>query len=280
MDLTVKIEPDLPPVVEEAVSFETGASKDDMGQWGVYEHHGDEFDTQSRGALPHFFEDLLLGEPMPLVFATKSIKDVDTLVAIALFLHRDLAIHPAMPGFVYTVDFIHRLGLPALAHVDEDVGRFVSFLRSQFPEKGLSKRETGDRLKQAILLIREYVMQGNLPHLGKPPEKPRVLNVGTNGFVVAQTTGNLFDGWVELYREGFLRGLLVNTGDGDRKHVMAARKSPCVPFDLMMGAHLLNQMESAMGELPEWSSDGSWLSGPSEGTLILVADILKVLTRV
>lgn len=281
IELTVKVEKNLPAVVPDAVSFETGASLEEisLASTPVYEHHGVEFDTMDRGALTRFFEDLVMGRELPLVFATKAIQDVDTLVAIALFLHRDLAIHPAVPGFVYTVDWIHRGGLPALAHVDEDLGRFVSFLRAYFPDK-LGKQEFVDRLKQAIEWLRDYIFNGNIPHMGKAPARARVVDIGTNGFVVAQTRGSLFDGWVDLYRQGHLRGILVNTGKADRRHVLAARKSQHVPFDLTMAAHFLNQMETAMGELPTWESDGLWLKGPEDGTLILVVDILKVLTRV
>lgn len=282
IELTVKIEPTLPHVVEGAVSFETGATRQEIedAETPVYEHHGEEFSTADTGALPRFFEDLISGRAVPLVFATPSIQDVDTLVAIAAFLHRDLAVHPAMPGFVYTVDFVHRGGLPALAHVDEDFARFVSFLRSDFPEKGLSKRELGERLKRAVNWIRDWIFNGNLPHLGVAPAKTRLIDRGTNGFVVAQTTGSLFDGWVDLYRQGFLRGLLINTGSEDRRHVLIARKSHYVNFDLVVAAHILNEMESAMGELPEWETDGLWLKSPEEGTLILVRDMLEVLTRV
>jgi len=279
LELTVKIEANLPAVVPDAVSFETGATREEIAsaETPVYEHHGKQFSTLDPGALPYFFEDLIMGRAFPLTFATRAVHDVDTLVAIALFLHRDLATHPAMPGFVYVVDFVHRGGLPALAHIEQDLARFLCFLRASFPEKGTVPQ---DKLTAGITWVREYIANGQIPHLGAPPEGVRVVDIGSNGFVVAQTSGSLFDGWVDLYRQGFLRGVLINTGEGDRRFVLGARKSVYVGFDLVMAAHLLNQMEVAMGELPEWESDGLWLKAPPQGTLILMKHLLEVLTRV
>ena len=280
--LEVRIEPDLPQVVPDAVSFETGATRAQASNPDlfVYEHHGEGFNQADPGALTCFFEDLILGRPFPFVFATKSIQDVDTLVAMSLFLHRDLAIHPAMPGLVATVDFVHRRGLVALSHVEPDLARFLCFLRAYFPEKGLSKRQLGDRLATAVTWIREFVHEDRLPHMGAPPTPVRVIDHGTNGFVVAETTGSLIDGWVELFRQGFLRGVLIGPDVHGRRTALAARKSPYVQLDLVTAARLLNQMEGAMGELPEWESDGFFLKSPPEGTLILVSHLLDVLVRV
>jgi hypothetical protein len=283
MDLKVRIEKGLPPIVPGAISFETGASRANLDVPDVvaYEHHGKDFTIFDRGALPAFYEDLLLGRAMPVVFATPSIQDIDTLLAIALFLHRDLATHPATTSFVYTVDFVHRHGLPALAHIDADLARFLSALRTHFPDKGLSQRETSARLTQAIGWLREHIHEGQLPVLGAPPRaEVRILDHGTTGFVVAETTESLWDGWVELFRAGFLRGILIDS-TSERKRVLIARKSPFLPFDLALAARILNQMETAMGELPDWvvRLDGLWLEGPSDGTLILLQDILNVLVR-
>lgn len=283
MELNVKIDKALSGLVSDAVSFETGLTKELLLDPSMvsYEHHGDGFSPDDKGALPCFFEDLLLGRPMPATFATRSVQDVDTLVAIALFLHRDLAINANTPGFVYLVDFVHRRGLPALAHIDEPLARFLSAVRTHFPDKGLSQRELSQRVPAAVDWIREYIHHGTIPVLGQAPNADvRLLDQGTRGFAVAETAGSLWDGWVKLYRLGFLRGVLVSN-DGERKRVLAARKSHHVQFNLDAAARLLNQMEIAMGELPEWhaSSDRLWLESPA-GTLILLKDILAVLTRV
>lgn len=285
MELNVRIEKALPVIVPDAISFETGAKLSDLAVSGVfaYEHHGEEFTPNDKGALTQFFEDLILGRSLPLTLATRSVQDIDTLVAIALFLHRDLATHPAMPEFIYTVDFVHRLGLPALAHIAEDKARFFSALRDYFPEKGLSQRELSARVTTAVGWVREYIHQGALPVLGPVPRSEvRVLNQGTNGFVVAVTKESLWDGWVELYRQGFLRGVLVEYQPGDRQRCLIAKKSHFVTFDLMAAARVLNQLETAMGEPAEWTvtKDGLWLQGPAEGTLLLLRQTLEILTRV
>lgn len=283
MELNVRIEKALSGAVENAVCFETGLTKEQLQDPEIvgYEHHGAEYTSADKGALPCFFEDLLLGRPMPTTFATRSVQDVDTLLAMALFLHRDLAINPATPGFVYAVDFAHRRGLPALAHLDEPVARFVSALRGHFPEKGLSQRELSERVMAAIGWLREYLQEGSIPVLGTTPSSDvHILDQGTRGFAVGETSGSLWDGWVEVYRLGFLRGVLISASEG-RNRVLAAKKSAYVQFDLEAAARLFNQMEVAMGELPEWrvSPDRLWLEQP-EGTLILLKDILAVLTRV
>lgn len=284
MELNVRIDKTLPVIVPGAVSFETGATRQDLeGIEFVYEHHGGGFSTSDKGALTQFFEDLILGCPFPLTLATHSVKDVDTLLAISLFLHRDLATHPTMPELVYTVDFVHRLGLPALAHIAEDKARFFSALRDYFPEKGLSQRELSARVTTAVGWVREYVHQGTLPVLGPVAQtEVRILNQGTDGFVVAVTKGSLWDGWVELYRLGFLRGILVEYVAGDRQRVLVTKKSHFVRFDLGSAARVLNQIETATGEPPEWTvtKDGLWMQGPATGTLLLLRQILEILTRV
>jgi hypothetical protein len=283
VELNVKIETALSGLVSDAVSFETGLTRDQLEDPTVvaYEHHGDSFSTDDKGALPCFFEDLLLGRAMPATFATRRVQDIDTLMAIALFLHRDLAINANTPSFVYLVDFVHRRGLPALAHIDVPLARFLSAVRTHFPDKGLSQRELSQRVPAAIGWIREYIHNGIVPVLGQPANGTiRILDQGTRGFAVAETSGSLWDGWVELYRLGFLRGVLV-ASDGERKRALVARKSHHVQFNLETAARLLNQMELAMGEPAEWraSSDRLWLESPA-GTLILLKDILAVLTRV
>jgi hypothetical protein len=286
MDLNVRIEKGLPVIVPGAVSFETGASKAQLEDPSliIYEHHGPEFSASNKGALPSFYEDLILGRSLPLTLATPQIQDIDTLLAIALFLHRDLAIHPNTASVVHLVDFVHRLGIPALAHLDDSLARFFSALRTYFPDTGLSQRELSDRIKNAVEWFRDYIYNGTLAFIGtSSPTNLRVIDHGTTGFVVAEATGSLIDGWVELYRLGYLRGILVKQKSSeDRKHILIARKSHYLPFDLNKAYQLLNQMETAMGELPNWkiSPDGLWLESPENGTLLLVQDIIEILIRI
>lgn len=280
LEFRVIIEPKLEPVLENTLTFETGASREQVADPALYayEHHGVEFGQTDPGALTSFFEDLILGRPMPLTFATRSVKDIDTLFAIALFLHRDLAIAPAMPGLIAQVDLVHRRGLPVLGHVGPDLAAFFRLLRAYIPA-GLSKSDMGERLATAVGWIRDCVLHGSFPTPGKPFAAARVLDVGSDGFVVAETAGDMLEAWVTLFSRGHLRGLLVSER-GARRRVLIARKSHFCAFDIGLAARLLNEMESAMGEKPEWRVEGDWLWGPRAGTTIFVPHLVEVLVRV
>lgn len=285
MELNVRIDKTLPVIVPDAISFETGATREQLRDPALfaYDHHSAEFSPADKGALTCFFEDMILGRPLPLTLATRSVQDIDTLAAIALFLHRDLATHPATPEFIYTVDFAHRLGLQALSHIAQDKAQFYCALRDYFPEKGLSQRELSARVTTAVGWVREYIHQGVMPVLGPAPRSEvRVVDQGTNGFVVAITKDCLWDGWVDLYRMGFLRGVLAEYAPEDRQRILIAKKSRFVQFDLETAARALNQLEAAMGEPAEWivTRDGLWLQGPAAGTLLLLRQTLEILTRV
>lgn len=282
MDLNVRIDRSLPPVTESAINFETGLTRSQLVDPAIvgYEHHGVEFTHSDRGSLPSFYEDLLLGRPLPPTFATNGVRDVDTLVAIALFLHRDLALQPAMPGFVNAVDFVHRLGAAGVAHIDEPTALFIDGARNIIPEAG-SPRDIGDLVPVAVRWIREYVADGSSPFRNmRQHAGARILDQGTEGFVFASTEGGLSEGWLELFRAGFLRGILIKSR-GDRNAVSITRKSKHVRFDLNSGCRILNHIERAMGEPESWelSDDGLWLTHAS-GTLILPSDMLEVLVRV
>jgi hypothetical protein len=124
------------------------------------------------------------------------------------------------------------------------------------------------------------MLNGRLPHLGKPWPDVSVVDRGTNGFVLAETPGALVEGWVELYRQGFLRGVLVGPRDEEsRRKVLISRKSAFLSFDFTKASAILNEMERAMGELPGWRTEGQlWLWGPEDGTLILLEHLVKVLS--
>lgn len=281
LSFQVLIDPHLPPVVEGAVSFETGASRAQASdpKLFVYEHHGEGFRPEDRGALTSFFEDLILGTPFPLVFATHRIGGLDTILAASLFLHRDLAIHPGMPGLVAAADLVHRRGHPYLGHVEPDLARFFQGLEGYFTGN-FSKKELGERLTSAVQWVREYVIEGRLPDLGPRPQPVRVLEVGTNGFVLALAERPSVEAWVGLYRQGFLRGILIGPEDGDFRQVVASRKSERVEFDLGRALVHLNELETLSGGASEWRLDGLYLFGPPVGTTILVSHLLEVLLRV
>lgn len=281
LEFRAHIDPALKGPVEGAVAFETGATIADLSNPAklVYEHHGPEFGPLAPGALTRFYEDLILGRPMPLDFAVRVVSDIDTVMAAALFLKRDLAILPSAPGTVAAIDLVHRHGLTCLGHLESGLGRFLGLLRAYMPNR-MGKKEQAEKLVRMVEWIHAYMTTGEMPHLGLNWPEVRVLDRGTGGFVLAETQGDLLAGWVQLYRQGFLRGLLVSPAGQGRNKAAASKKSDYVALDLNKAAYLLNGLEQAMGELPEWKVEGLWLRGPSEGTLILVSHLLDVLVRV
>jgi len=228
-------------------------------------------------ALPRFFVDLIQGRPYPLTVVTRSIHTVGRLVSVALFLHRDLAIHPAMPGLVAAASLTDELGLAGLAHLDRDLARFFQLLGSYLPPN-LGKKAQQERLGTAVVWIRQYVLEGSLPALPVEAPPPEILDTGTNGFVLAEGRPSE-DSWVELYRQGFLRGVVFGPSRKDgRRAALAARKSLFLPFDLRKAAEVLNEAETAMGEPSGWLVGPLWLK--SGGTLLEPEDVMKVLVRV
>jgi hypothetical protein len=281
VDLKVLIEPTLPAIVPFAIAFETGASleeiKPDPDRF-VYEHHGAEFSPECPGALTRFYEDVSLGRTLPVTFASHAIH-VDTVVALALFLNRDLVLVPAMVGFVAQVDLVHRRPV-MLAHLDPHMVCFLRMLRTFFSPLKLSRTEMVSRIETAVGWICGYIKEGNLPALGKGLPEVKLLDKGTGGFVVAETDGDFTEAWVVLFSQGFVRGLLVNPEKNGRRQVQAARKSVYINLNLELAAKLLNDVESAMGEPTEWSATGNWLTSPPKGTLLTVPHMLEVFLRV
>ncbi len=231
--------------------------------------------------LRGFYEDLIMGRPFPLVFATRGIRDIQTVVAISLFLHRELAINPATPNLVVAAELVDKYENAGLAHIDYDLGRFFRFVKRFLPP-GLSKKELESRLVSAVAWMREYVLEGRLPAMPGEPPSPRIIDRGTNGFVVAEAPAKsrLDEVWVELFRQGFLRGVVFGATSGDRRQVLIARKSGFLTFDLARAAEIFNEAERAMGELPGWEATELWLVGPEDGTLLLPSMLLDVLVRV
>ncbi len=278
---TVEINADHPAVVPDAVSFETGGSRKqaaDPELW-LYEHHGEDFGWADPGALTSFFEDLIHGRSMPEKFASKAIRDIDTLVAIALHQNPALAVCPNSLKLVTAADLVHRRGAVGMAHVDPEMMQFFRFIRGLFP-KGLAKRDFDTRIAQVVGHIHEFLGNDQLPQMGREPDPPTILDRGTHHFVVAETHGSLGEAWVHLFRNGFLRGVVFSEERVGRRQVLGGKKGPHVPLQLETAVQLLNEVERAMGELPEWRCDALWLYGPPDGTSMLVSHLLEVLIRV
>lgn len=249
--------------------------------FGAFEAADSEALVYPKEGARAFFDDLILGRPMPLTLITSGLDKMGLLVAIAVFLSRDLAIHPATPNLFMAADFVDRYQLAGLAHIDRDMGRFFIFLAA-YLEDGQGRKELESRLATAVTLVRDYILEGNLPALPPEPPVPRILDRGTDGFVVAETPSwtDMELGWLELYRQGFLRGVLFGTRRQDRQAVLVARKSLFLSLNLQKAAEIFNEAERAMGEEPAWEASELWLRGPEEGTFLRVTSILDVLLRV
>jgi hypothetical protein len=165
-----------------------------------------------------------------------------------------------------------------LSHLDPTISGFLRSFNRFFPEK-LSKLERGERIATAVQWIREYLVDGRIPSLGGQLPDVRVIDIGTNGFVLAETLNPSVEAWEVLYRRGFLRGLLIGPEVDGSRPVLASRKNvrawstlpQCIPF--------LNDLDSISGGDPEWRQEGDNLRSPSVGTKILVSHLLEVFLR-
>ena len=274
-DLQIFVEAKAPPVLDGALTFETGATLAQTTSptlW-AYEHHGESFGQVNPGALTCLYEDLALGRPTPSAFVTRRINDIDTIVAAALFLYRDLLTLPGTTGLVAQTDLVHRRGLAMTGHVDPDLALFFRLLRGYFPD-GLGRAAQNERLCTAVGWVREYLTTGKLPALGARFPCPTVLDTGPGGFVVAEARGSMPEAFFELYRRGFQRGVLFGGRNETRLPTLVARKSLFVPLDLARAMHRLNEAEVVAGGRAAWLCDGDWLWSPPEGSLLLAVDIV------
>ena len=268
LEFKVVVDKDLGRKVEGVVAFGDFVTEDSTGRTAIYQVN----------EVSEFFRDLILGRPLPLVFVTRDLENLSVILGVTLFLHRDLAIQPIVPSLLTSFGLADAYGVPGQAHVDRDLSRFLKFLRV-YVGSAKGKKGQQEALTSAVSWIRAYILEGSLPALPTEPDPPRIIEQGTDGFVFATTKGNLSAGWEELYRQGFLRGVLL-TQNADRWKVLAARKSAFLALDLTKAADALNEAEAAMGEPSDWVTDGIWLLSPENGTLIPPSTILQVFLRV
>jgi hypothetical protein len=283
--VAIEISSECPTLVPDAVCFETGATRKqvaDPSLW-VYEHHGEDFGWADPGALTCFYDDLIHGRPMPPNFASSGLRDVDVLVALALHKNPNLVLCPNALKIVTSADLVHRRGAVGMAHADPDLTQFFRFLRNFCP-KASTKKEIAPKLirdaLEQVVFIEDYIANDRIPQMAAEPEPPTVLDTGSRGFVVAETSGSLGEAWVHLFRSGYQRGVVFGKDKNGRRYVVGARKGLYVDFNLPMAARLLNEVERAMGEALEWQHDALWLYGPAEGSAMVVSHILEILVRV
>lgn len=222
--------------------------------------------------LAKFYLDLISGRPLAPKMVLVRIEEVSHLVALALFMDREVALHPRASGFVNAVTLMETLGGAGAAHCERDTEAFLRFIW-RFYVEGPSVEEA-QRVTKVLTWIREFVLDGKRPAMPPLPPPPKVLDHGTNGFVVAEVQHpTLYDAVVELYRWGYLRGVVYH-----RQQVLAFRKSAYLQFDLAEAKVKLNAMEQAEGAPPDWVAGDLLLS--HLGTKIPRRLITEVLLRV
>lgn len=247
-----------------------------------------DFETTNPGAvvytrdgvsqLARFYVDLICGRPFPLQFIARELT-LEVLVAVTLFFDRDLALNHRVPGFITEVELVSALQGAGLAHIDRDLASFLVFLDFFLCEERKSKRGVEEKMASAIEWVRDYLLHGQIPSTPVEPGPPRVIDVGTNGFVLAeaQKPKDFFWSMVDLYRMGYLRGAIF-TPEG---HVYGFRKSFHLRFDLEAAAGQLNQAEAAMGRPEAWRvQKGLYLHGPTDGTPIPRETLIEILLRI
>jgi hypothetical protein len=271
IDLHVVVDTTAPPILDDAVTFETGSTRAQVGDPGLYayNHHGPGFGVADPGALTSLVFDILQGRPLPLKFVCREVH-VDTLVAVSVFLRRNLCLSDRLIGFVAEVDAAHRLGPSFLAHLDTRVCQFLRHLEDSFPS-GLSRSECGRRLRSAVEWIEGYLSAGTLPSMRHFPRDITLIEHGTEGFGMFQTPHAPLYGWIEAFRRGYLRGAVQGAGG----EVWLGRKSPYVPFDLDRGSFLLTEREGR-----PWVRAGEWVRSPEGGTSLGLSDVLPVLVQI
>lgn len=264
----VTIDPNLPREVDTPVVA-----------WGDFVSEHPEVAIYEPGSMPlsRFYVDLIMGRSFALQFATHAVSDLECLAAITLFLDRSLALHPKTSSFVAGLNMVSSLGAAGMAHIDRDLARFILFLEQYTVQKKVSKKEMEQKLMSAVQLIRAYILEDQLPSLPPEQDPPKVLDTGTNGFVLAEVPKptSLVLSVVELYRMGHLRGLVFSG-----QHALAFKKGKFLQFDLTKALETLNGVES--GEDAPWylHPGGVFLSSPPGGTHIPREALIDLFLRV
>lgn len=218
-------------------------------------------DDDASSPLSRFYVDLICGRPLPLQYVTRELRGLSSVVSLALFMDRTLALHPKTQSLVSSVEMASALQESGLAHIDRDLARLFLFLDQYLFSGPLRKKDVEGKLPQVLEWVRNWILEDRLPTLSEEPPPPKVLDRGTNGFVVAETTSTkLTEGVIELYRQGHLRGVLYSQ-QGETTHVLAFRKSRYLQFDLQKAAGMLNVVAKELGQPQDWEARGLLLKG-------------------
>jgi len=215
-------------------------------------------ETPESSPLARFYIDLISGRPLPLQYVTRQVDSIASVVSVVLHMDRASALHPRMHSLVTSVELVSAMKEAGMAHIDRDLSRLLLFIDQYLFEQPATKQVLEERLPLVIDWLRGWVFEERLPSLPAEPPPPRVLDYGTNGFVVAEGSRPNED-VVELYRMGYLRGVLYS-----RDHVLAFRKSRHLQFDLAKAAGMLNAVARELGQPENWVVEGLFLRGTSQ----------------
>lgn len=202
--------------------------------------------------LSSLWLDMILGRPLPTKMVLREVKGFEQLFCLALFMDRELALHPKVPAMVSSIELSSHLQMVGLAHIEPDLARLLIFLDSYLFSDSGSRKEYSRKLQQSLLWIREYTLSGKLPSMPRPQDPPRILDYGTNGFVLAEIKGEFLEPLLEIYRQGYLRGVLFGPENDDGHPVLCFKKSTHLRYDLEKALVTLNQAEVQVGRPPNW----------------------------
>lgn len=270
LELQVTIDPKLPrELADPVVAF---------GEFTVTHPEAVAYKPGAEGSqLSRLYVDLLCGRPLPLHLVARHLSGPSFVIATALFLDRQLALSPKFHALVSAVE-LSALGTSGLAHIDRDLARFLIFVeRILRLTRGSGQVEMSKILESCVIWVRDYLESGTLPAMPPPAEPPKVLQTGSQGFVVAHLASEkaLQEGLLELYRDGFLRGLVFSGA-----YVWAFRKSSHLQMDFVTAVAKLNEMEEVAGGAPEWAQYSKLLiECPPKGTKIPVKLVQEVIIR-
>lgn len=235
---------------------------------------------QSYDRLSKLFYALISGDPLPLTLGLHRVDDPAAMLAIAIFLRRDLTICPKILGVITSVELFCDEPIWGPGHIDRDFANFLKFLTLYVSTKGLDRAVLGDRVISVVDWIADYVQHDRLPQLPPIQPPPRILDVGTGGFVVAEmATGTHLVGWWDLFRSGYFRGILTFEVKQGRRSVTLARKSIATPLFLEQAKAAYEAVEGALGG-SGWYQSGNVLHSPPKGTMIELPHLIEVAIRV
>jgi len=181
------------------------------------------------------WSDLVLGRPLPLELQIKSVTDLNSLCALAIFIDRELALNSRMSQLLASVQMVG-LGLAGIAHIPQDQAVFLLFLQAYLADSvGSSPNQMATRSQTALQWLRDYVLDGTVPNLRFFRPDLKILETKPNGFAVFSTDhSSNSEAVVEAFRMGFLSGVLYN-----RTSVTIFRKSAYINLDLELLADRL-----------------------------------------